>query len=303
MTLSKEELFALEIYQNNQMKDLTFAMEEYESFLGILIYVQNILAEEKVGVRYWEKYAEILVHKFVFHGKSMLELLKGFTWSIPFFPTTSQKKIMDISSTKTVFRAQFETALMYHHIYINPQTDDEKELRYYAWIYTALLQRQKLNPITEEGKQQQKHDTEEMEKMKQIMQNLEAYRALTEKQQKGLFETGSVKFFKNWAAIMEESGFEKDNIFDSLYYYLSIYAHSEGLSALQLHDSSYSFFDEHNQNNAYQDIFQSKLLVCHMIKHIKNSHTLIEERFKTLPEKTQYFIEFYAKMATHKGLS
>ncbi|TAE18793.1 MAG: hypothetical protein EAZ95_03475 [Bacteroidetes bacterium] len=303
MTLSKEQLFAIEIYQNNQMKDLAFAMQEYEYFLGILLYVQDTLADKEVDVQDWERYVGVLTHKFVLHGKSMLELLKGFTWSIPFFPTTSQKQMVDISSANTIFRAQFETALMYHHIYINPQTDDEKELRYYAWIYTALLQRQKLNPRTEEGKQQKERDAEEMEKMRQIMQNLEAYKNLSPKNQNNLFETGSVKFFKKWNVIMEESGFEEGNIFNSLYYYLSVYAHSEGLSAIQLHDAGYLFSSEHNQNSAYQAISQSKILVCHMIKHIKNSHTLIEERFKTLPEKTQYFIEFYAKMATHKGLS
>ena len=84
---------------------------------------------------------------------------------------------------------------MYHYIYVNPDNDDLKELRYNAWIYSSLLQRQEFPAETEYGKRQKEKDLNELAKMKSIISNLNSFKYLSPKQQQSLLNSESGKLF------------------------------------------------------------------------------------------------------------
>jgi hypothetical protein len=203
--------------------------------------------------------------------------------------------IIDISSAKAVLRAQFEAFLMYHFIYVNPDYDDLKELRYNAWIYSSLIQRQAFPAKTEFGKQQKAKDSIEIARMKDLITNLKAFQTLTTKQQQSLLNTGSGKLFSHWATILKETGFSEQNPFYALYTFLTMYAHSEGLSIIQLSQQQDNHENEANQANF--DLHHSKLLVCLMINSITSLYEVVKKKHETLPEQLKYDIKIYKEFA------
>ena len=184
---------------------------------------------------------------------------------------------------------------MYHHIYINPVDDDLKELRYNAWIYSSLLQRQEFPSKTEFAKKQKAKDKIELNKMKETISKLKSFQKLSVKQQQSLLDKGNGKLFSHWTTILKETGFSDGNPFYTIYAILSMYAHSEGLSIVQLSYQPDLYKIVMNQANI--DLHNSKLLVCLMINSLMQLHEVVKRKYDTLPEQLKYDIEIYNLMA------
>jgi hypothetical protein len=296
MNLNRRELRLVELYNKYNEKNLEEVLKEYHFLIDTLHYVTEAISETKESVKYWQKSSETLLYKFTFHGLTMHQILSGLPIHSDYFKEELEgRKIIDIASAKTVFRAQLEAFLMYHYIYVNPGNDDLKELRYNAWIYSGLLQRQEFPSETAFGKAQKERDKTELEKMRKKISELPAYSNLSSKQQKSLLESGSGKLFSHWATILKETGFSEKNPFYSIYVLLSMYAHSEGLSAIQMDQKQGQ--EENNQSQAFLDLYHSKLLICLMAKAVVQLFSSAADRFATLPELTRYDLELYAMMA------
>ena len=296
MELTSKDLRMIELFRQYNEYTLEQKLDEFHNLIDSLLYLHETLADEKISIQSWQKDSEILLFKFSLHGMTLHDILTGLTLKSSYFERELHgKRVIDISSSKVVLRSQLETFLMYHYIYINPSNDELKQLRYYAWIYSSLLQRQGFPSKTSFAKEQKKKDAAEMKKIQSIISKLTSFKELSDKQQKALFERGSGKLFMHWSAILEETGFSENHSFSTLYNYLSMYSHSEGLSAIQLRDNSFSY--NKNIELAKLDLHQSKLLVCLMITSIIKLYPEIEKRFKTLPEKLRFDIEIFSSMA------
>ncbi len=296
MELTSKDLRVIELMKQYERQDLEFNLKEFHNLIDTLLYLNETLRLEKTQIQSWQKYSETLLFKFSLHALTLHDILSGMTLKSTYFPKElNGAKVVDISSAKVVLRSQIETLLMYHHIYVNPSDDDEKQLKYHAWIYSALLQRSKFPAATEQGKAQKSKDQEEIVKIKLIIQSLTSFKKLSQKQQTALIDTGSGKLFNHWATILRETGFTEKHAISIMYTYLSMYAHSEGLSAIQLNSGMFKY--EKNKGDANLDLHTSKLLVCLMISAIVKLFKPVEEKFKTLDENLQTDIQFYNKLA------
>lgn len=296
MELSSKDLRVIELMKQFELQDLEFNLKEFHNLVDTLLYLNETLRIEKTKIQSWQKYSETLLFKFSLHALTLHDILSGTILKSTYFPKElNGTKVIDISSAKVVLRSQIETLLMYYHIYINPKDDDEKQLKYYAWIYSALLQRSKFPAASEEGKVQKAKDQIEIGKIKVTIQSLTSFQALSQKQQLTLLDSGSGKLFNHWATILSETGFTEKHVISVMYTYLSMYAHSEGLSAIQL--SSGMFKYEKNREDVNLDLHISKLLVCLMISAIVRLFKPVENKFATLNEDLQTDIQFYSKLA------
>jgi len=296
MKLTPKDLRAIELLRKYEKHDLSENLKEYHFWVDTLIYLHEAISEQNVQIKYWQKFSETLLYKFYFHGLTLHNILSGLELhSVYYGKEMSGKTIIDISSAKAVLRSQFEAFLMYHYIYVNPNNDDLKELRYNAWIYSSLLQRQEFPAETEYGKKQKEKDFHELEKLKTIISNLRSFKNLASKQQQSLLSLGSGKLFSHWATILKETGFTEKNPFYSIYTFLSIYSHSEGLSIIQLEHQPGGL--ENTISQANLDLHHSKLLVCLMINSVINLFQVAKQRYETLPDDTKYDIEIYNRMA------
>lgn len=296
MELSSKDLRIIELMKQYERQDLEFNLKEFHNLVDTLLYLNETLRLEKTQIKSWQKYSETLLFKFSLHALTLHDILSGMILKSNYFPKEiNGAKVIDISSAKVVLRSQIETLLMYYHIYINPKDDDEKQLKYYAWIYSALLQRSKFPAATAQGKVQQSKDKEYIDKIKITIQGLASFNKLSQKQQAALLDSGSGKLFNHWATILNETGFTDKHAISIMYTYLSMYAHSEGLSAIQLDSGKFKY--EENKADANLDLHTSKLLVCLMISALVQLFEPVENKFKTLDENLQTDIQFYSKLA------
>lgn len=271
-------------------------LEEYHRLLDTLVYLHETLSELKIKMPHWRTYSDTLMTKFYLHSYSFYNSLCGIELKSEYFKRDSyNKRIIDIPSARILLRAQFEAFFMYHHIYVNPSSDDEKELRFYAWLFSGLLQRQTYPIVTAFAKEQHSKDEKEIETMKKKIQALPAFSKLTARQQEGLLKKGSDKLFKTWNVIMKETGFDERHAFATYYSILSSHAHSEGLSILQLKQSKLGYNKSNAQANV--DLLISKQFICLMILAIKKLYKIIEIKFNGLPQELQDTIDIYAQIA------
>jgi hypothetical protein len=268
---------------------------EYHKFIDILLYLNEVLKETNTQIPYWKKFSETLLFKICFHGISIHNIISGFELNSIFISEINNHKIVDRASSIVILRSQLEAFLMYRHLYVNTKNDDEKELRYLAWILASLKLRQTFPENTLVGKKKKADERVEIDKIQNRISGLNAFTELTKKQQLSIFEAGSSKLFKHWSTIMVESGYNENHIFSIDYKYWSTYAHSEGLSIMQLHDSS--FYKKENDTSIIADIHSSKLIIASMIIFLSNDFDEVGSRFNTLEPELQFDIEYFYNLS------
>lgn len=295
--LSDRDLHAVKIWQKYNSDGPKEQLQDYHRLLDTLIFLNEILSEKKIAVPQWLKESETILKKFLFHGTTIHQIYAGVTLNSTFYQEVSGSIIIDFASAKVILRSQLETFLMFHHIYVNGANDDAKQLRYYAWYYASLHQRQGFPATTDFAKAQKEKDLTEMENIRQAIQKLDTFRLITPGQQQALLKEGNGKLFRNWAQLLSDVGFVKGHVMSDLYTMLSIYTHTEALSILQMSQHDAEFV-------AYQrklDLHHSKLLVCMMAVSLCNLHPFIKERFDNLPDATRWDIEIYHQMILAAG--
>ncbi|WP_454047513.1 hypothetical protein [Chryseobacterium sp. Marseille-Q8038] len=182
---------------------------------------------------------------------------------------------------------------MYQHLYVNPESDEEQKLRFEAWIMSSLMQRSTVFSNSEPlDKEKIENEQKSINEFKKSIQDNKYFKNLTEKEQKGLLNKGTGKLFKSWDTIFKESKFSEEGAFTNLYFMASVYAHSEGILALQLKETKHLMDHEHMKETLYLMLFYSYLMTSIMIKNITNKFPLIKKRYDNLDEKTKLEIDF-----------
>lgn len=300
MELSEKSLWAIEFANNFEAKNIKEVQKLLYEDLDLLMYLHEVLAEKKVEIEVNEILSEELIMKFYLHGLTICKIGETYEFKSERFNHSNISGLIDISSLLAVVRAQLETLLMYQHLYINDSDKDEQKLRYFAWIYTTLLQRREMPANDEETKAQKQKNAKEIEVLKEKIQDLVSFKRLSNNQQNSLLENGSAKLFKHWNKIFEESGFSEESIFTKLYYILSAYSHSEGLSVIQMKKAKYFINNENNLEMTFFQTFSSLMMTSIMITNIIGKHEFIAKRFEDINEKIKYRINLYAKIGKSK---
>lgn len=297
--MDKEKLWTSEIYNLYQNKNLEEIQNKLFELSDILIYINEINAEKKAQLNENEIYSEQLIIKFYLQNFTLINTSKGVNLKSTFFSSNFNKlKFVDISSIFTIVRSQYETLLMYQHLYINSKDLNQNNLRFQSWILSSMLQRSKVfNDPKTIDQQILKEKDDNIEYLKNQILNNPSYNTLTEKQRKQILETGSGKLFKTWDTIFDESKFKKDGTFSKLYFMASVYAHSEGLLALQLKSTRHLFDDNFIKESNYLMLFYSYLMTNIMIKNVINVFPLSFERYNTLDEKIKFQIDINYNIA------
>ena len=80
--------------------------------------------------------AEGLAIKFFFHASSALFLYRST--SLPDFKV----RFIDSGSINVICRAALETFLVFHHLFVEPRSDEDRDCRYMAWVLGGYLVRE-----------------------------------------------------------------------------------------------------------------------------------------------------------------
>lgn len=203
--------------------------KDYIKLLEILIKV----ADANKGVTQGEDDrfldAEGLCKKFMGHAASALYLFGSTT--LPNIKVTD-RGISFFGSINVLGRATLESFLVFHYVFIEPRSDDEKDLRYYLWLLASCLDRQKFPTPSEDGKKQLNNEKKTIDALKEKINNNSVFKQLDEKKKKKLLEKGQWRL-QSWTDIGLSAGLS-EILAKHFYSFLCIYAHSGCQSAQQV---------------------------------------------------------------------
>ena len=188
---------------------------------------------------------------------------------------------------------------MYQHLYINSNCEDEQNLRFESWIMSSMMSRLSIFSETNSERilDRREKEIESIEESKSRIKNNPAFKNLTARQQEKLLLKGTGKLHKHWDTIFNESNFKKDGVFAKVYYLASVYAHSEGILALQLKETKNLMENENMKELHYSMLVYSYLMTSIMIKNITNKFDLVRDRYNTLTDKIKFEIDFNYKIS------
>ena len=191
--------------------------------------------------------AEGLFKKFMGHAASSLYLLGSTT--LPGVKVTDRGvSFFDSGSINVLGRAALESFLVFHYVFIEPRSDDEKDFRYYLWLHASYIDRQNFPPISEEGKKQLNDEKKTIDTLKEKINNNSFFKQLNKKQKEGLLKKmekgkdawrlqwqGQKRQWQpqSWSNIGVSAGLS-EILAKHFYSFLCMYAHSGCQSAQQV---------------------------------------------------------------------
>jgi len=151
--------------------------------------------------------------------------------------------IIDPTSIAPLIRTLYETVCVFHLIYILPDSQEKKDLVYRLWVSSGLKYRQRFNATLPSSQEKLEHELKVIESIKTAIESSTFFDSLTEKNQKKILTKLREKDYKisftgldiNFLSWQEVSGTMdlKNNLFDNIYSYYSLYAHPSNVSVFQ----------------------------------------------------------------------
>lgn len=207
--------------------------QDYKSLLFLAIEVCESVKGRTAPVELsWLTDTQPFSGKLVQHLATVLYLSNGTTINDV---GSHRLAFTDHSSVNVLIRACFETYLAFHHIFIAAPTLEEKKFRHSVWELGGYLTRQRGPLVTEEGKRKVAGELSTIARLRKSIEETSAYKARTKEIQK-VAKAGKWKLGKQWGDLAVEAHFHR-KYFDGVYCYLCDYAHSGGLSLLQINAS------------------------------------------------------------------
>lgn len=297
--MDNEILWATDLYALYTTRNISEIKKKLFDSTDLLVYLHEILAEDNVQLEENDIYSEQLILKFHLQNLSLIDLSEGHSIKSKYYKNkASDIKFLDISSIITIIRSQYESLLMYQHLYSNSDNKEDQKLRFDSWMMSSLILRSKVfsdtkiknNEIIEDEKKA-------IDNFKKSILENPMFKTLTEKQQKSLIENGSGKLFKTWDTLLSESKFNSKGIFSKIYFIASVYAHSEGILALQLKQTKHLKNHPFMKETLYLMLFYSYLMTNVMTKNIVEKFPEVKQRYDKLDEKIKFEINFNNQLA------
>lgn len=173
--------------------------------------------------------AEGLALKFVFHAASALYLYRST--SIPELGAS----FFDPGSVNVVCRAALETFLVFHYVFVEPKSDQDRDCRYMAWVLAGYLERQGFSVSSAEGKAVLEREARLIGPLTDRLKVNATFGGLPSGHQKKLLK-GKWRL-RSWTEIGRSVGLHDTNA-KAFYSYLCGYAHAGNLSVLQIRQAA-----------------------------------------------------------------
>jgi hypothetical protein len=158
---------------------------------------------------------------------------------------SSLDKIIDPTVVASMIRNIYETVCLFHLIFINTKTKEERDLIYYLWVTAGLNYRQRFAPIATSpyNQEKQKEEKKDIESYIDGIRKSDLFKQLNEKDQNKIlnkvkekdykieFENGKINFL-SWANIAGKFGSDP-SFFEPLYTFFSLYSHPSQVAVFQ----------------------------------------------------------------------
>lgn len=290
MTISEKDIFLIDYWRKYKSYTLQDKINEAKEYNKLLAQSINVLFDAKKKLEHYEQFIETFIHKFIMHNSSIISLYEGTI--VPFNPEikSMEVKLLDKPSIYILERALVETYLMFHFIYIEPKTTEEKMFRFDVFAYSGLMSRQKFGFKSEKAKQVFESDRKEIERLKIQIEKSEFFKKYP-KQQKEILKGIKPRLGFSWENLSENVGLS--NVFDKIHSLLSNYAHSEFLSMIQIKEGGYGYINNPESISIY--LSYSYILSCLLINQLREMFPIINLFLNTQNKLTMIKVDLWRK--------
>ncbi len=202
---------------------------ECRSLLGLCIKLGESLKGRKPD-NFKLRNSEFVAQKVIFHACSILFLFRGTNLDgVPLLDKPTN--FVDYASIHVLTRSLLETTWAFHHVFVEPETEDERSFRYYCWMLAGFVQRPTFPAITQSARQQLDKDVAKIAEWREELGRTEAFARLRNPEKTKALEGRLWRppSFKQTAKKFLGSEFGP-----SIYGYLSSYQHADALAAVQI---------------------------------------------------------------------
>jgi len=172
--------------------------------------------------------SELLAHKIVFHASSILYLSRGTR--LDDIPEISIS-FVDHASIQVVARALLESVWAFHHIFVEPKTEDERAFRYCCWMLAGFVQREQFPVMTASGREQLARDKQATSHYREELKRTEAFEALIPRDKTRALNG---KLWRPQPLRATAEAFLGTRFGPAIYAWLCSYQHADALSAIQI---------------------------------------------------------------------
>jgi len=172
--------------------------------------------------------SELLAHKIVFHASSILYLSRGTR--LDDIPEISIS-FVDNASIRVVTRALLESVWAFHHIFVDPKTQDDLTFRYCCWMLAGFVQRERFPAMTDWGRQQLARDRQDTSRYREELTRTEAFDKLTAGNKRKALNG---ELWRPQPLRSTAERFLGRRFGAATYAWLSSYQHGDALSAIQI---------------------------------------------------------------------
>lgn len=274
------------IIEQNKAQNIGVAIADLEDCLAVLCRINSLMAERKIEIKPWQKYLEVQSIKFIFHTSSLVHLLKGT-------PLTSDKKLVyDLGSIFLLRRGQMENYLMFYYLNVQPQSDNEGELRKLFFDLGGLIHRQDYVATAQEHVQQKQ---EEANEIKLLLKKIEAnaYFQSLPLQKRNDFLKRMPPRLLGWEQMIISSHLKTAETIQ-LWKYYSNYAHSEMIGIMQM--AEYLKNPAELNTTIYITCEQTLITTCILLEDFFTTFPSLADIKNNLPILLKSKIEFWNRI-------
>ena len=238
--------------------------------------------------------SEFVAQKVIFHACSILFLFRGTSLNgVPLLDKPTN--FVDYASIHVLTRSLLETTWAFHHVFVAPETEDERSFRYYCWMLAGFVQRQTFPAIVESARQQFEKDAAKIAEWREELGRTEAFARLRDREKTKALEGRLWRppSFKQTAKKFLGSRFGP-----SIYAYLSSYQHADALAAVQI--------GAHNSYAKQKDAARASLsLVAISLSNLVEAYCTLWPGLKLVANRypdTQELVKMYSSFPTFEGI-
>jgi len=210
----------------------------FYEFLLLNTMTEIYVERKKTSNPDWMEYSNLLIDKFAIHSSTFFHLSKGI---IVHKKSGEQVKMKgyDLFTVHTTFRAILETYITYNHIFVEPISNSEKELKFLLWKLDGYYQKQKFEIYTTDFDGAESILNQNQKDIESLVNRIEVHPFLStikKGQESKIFNPTKKK--ANWKFTFRNNNLKllkiielvkhccKERAFINIYKYASIHTHS-----------------------------------------------------------------------------
>jgi hypothetical protein len=229
--------------------------------------------------------SELLAQKIVFHASSILYLSRGTR--LDDIPEISIS-FVDHASVQVVARALLESVWAFHHIFVDPRTEDELAFRYCCWMLAGFVQREQFPAMTASGKEQLARDKQATGHYREQLKRTKVFEGLSPRNKRKALNG---ELWRPQSLRATAQAFLGSRFGPAIYAWLCSYQHADALSAIQIRAAD---SHESQQHMVESSLFLVAVSLSQMIRAYLRLWPQLELVANRYP-RTQRLVEMYCR--------